>query len=66
MEWLIDTGAGRYVPGDAELVDEVAELAEPGSASLLSMRRGGRPAGPSGGRRGGRRSWCAPWRCRLS
>lgn len=38
MEWLIDTGAGRYVPGDAELVDEVAELAEPGSASLLSMR----------------------------
>ena len=38
MEWLIDTGAGRYVPGDAELVDEVAELAAPGSSSLLSMR----------------------------
>jgi 1,2-diacylglycerol 3-beta-galactosyltransferase len=38
MEWLIDTGAGRYVPGDAELVDEVAELAVPGSPSLLSMR----------------------------
>ena len=38
MEWLIDTGAGRYVPGDAELVDEVAELALPGSPSLLSMR----------------------------
>jgi 1,2-diacylglycerol 3-beta-galactosyltransferase len=38
MEWLIDTGAGRYVPGDAELVDEVAELAAPGSPSLLSMR----------------------------
>jgi UDP-N-acetylglucosamine:LPS N-acetylglucosamine transferase len=26
------------VPGDAELVDEVAELAVPGSPSLLSMR----------------------------
>lgn len=38
MEWLIDTGAGRYVPGDAELVDEVAELAAPGSSSLRSMR----------------------------
>ena len=38
MEWLIDTGAGRYVPGDAELVDEVAELAVPGSPSLLSMQ----------------------------
>jgi UDP-N-acetylglucosamine:LPS N-acetylglucosamine transferase len=38
MEWLIDTGAGRYVPGDAELVDEVAELAAPGSPSLLAMR----------------------------
>jgi 1,2-diacylglycerol 3-beta-galactosyltransferase len=38
MEWLIDTGAGRYVPGDAELVDEVAELAAPGSPALLSMR----------------------------
>jgi 1,2-diacylglycerol 3-beta-galactosyltransferase len=38
MEWLIDTGAGRYVPGDAELVDEVAELAVPGSPSLRSMR----------------------------
>ena len=38
MEWLIDSGAGRYVPGDAELVDEVAELAAPESPSLLSMR----------------------------
>jgi 1,2-diacylglycerol 3-beta-galactosyltransferase len=38
MEWLIDTGAGRYVPGDAELIDEVAELAAPGSPALLSMR----------------------------
>jgi 1,2-diacylglycerol 3-beta-galactosyltransferase len=38
MEWLIDSGAGRYVPGDAELVDEVAELAAPGSPALLSMR----------------------------
>ena len=38
MEWLIDSGAGRYVPGDAELVDEVAELAAPGSPSLRTMR----------------------------
>ena len=39
LEWLVDTGAGRYVPGVRELVDEVAELAAPGSPSLAAMRR---------------------------
>jgi 1,2-diacylglycerol 3-beta-galactosyltransferase len=38
VEWLVDAGAARYVPGAAELVDEVAELATPGSPTLRAMR----------------------------
>ncbi|MGD0833566.1 MAG: glycosyltransferase [Candidatus Dormibacteria bacterium] len=38
VEWLVDAGAGRYVPGDTELVDEVAELAQPDSPTLAAMR----------------------------
>jgi 1,2-diacylglycerol 3-beta-galactosyltransferase len=38
VEWLVDAGAGRYVPGDTELVDEVAELAGPDSPTLAAMR----------------------------
>jgi 1,2-diacylglycerol 3-beta-galactosyltransferase len=38
VEWVVDIGAGRYVPRDEQLVDAVAELAEPGSAALATMR----------------------------
>jgi 1,2-diacylglycerol 3-beta-galactosyltransferase len=38
VEWLVGAGAGRYVPGDAELMDEVAELAAPGSPALATMK----------------------------
>lgn len=38
VEWLIDVGAGRYVPHTAQLINTVAELAQPGSAALASMR----------------------------
>jgi 1,2-diacylglycerol 3-beta-galactosyltransferase len=38
VEWVVDIGAGRYVPRDEQLVDAVAELAEPGSAALAAMR----------------------------
>jgi len=38
MEWVVDIGAGRYVPRDDQLVDAVAELAEPGSEALATMR----------------------------
>lgn len=38
LEWLVDTGAGRYVPGIRELVDAVAELSTPGSPGLAAMR----------------------------
>jgi 1,2-diacylglycerol 3-beta-galactosyltransferase len=38
LEWVVDIGAGRYVPKTAELVDALAELAGPGSASLAAMR----------------------------
>lgn len=38
LEWLVDTGAGRYVPGTAQLVDAVAELSWPGSPGLAAMR----------------------------
>jgi 1,2-diacylglycerol 3-beta-galactosyltransferase len=38
VEWVVDIGAGRYVPRDAQLVDAVAELAAPGSESLATMR----------------------------
>jgi 1,2-diacylglycerol 3-beta-galactosyltransferase len=39
VEWVVDVGAGRYVPGVAELVDTVAELAVPGSPALAGMRQ---------------------------
>jgi 1,2-diacylglycerol 3-beta-galactosyltransferase len=38
VEWVVDIGAGRYVPHDDQLVDAVAELAAPGSPALASMR----------------------------
>jgi 1,2-diacylglycerol 3-beta-galactosyltransferase len=38
VEWIVDSGAGRYVPTAAQLVDAVAELAVPGSATLQRMR----------------------------
>jgi 1,2-diacylglycerol 3-beta-galactosyltransferase len=38
VTWVVDVGAGRYVPGVTELVDTVAELATPGSTALASMR----------------------------
>jgi 1,2-diacylglycerol 3-beta-galactosyltransferase len=38
VEWVVDIGAGRYVPRDDQLVDAVAELAVPGSAALATMR----------------------------
>ena len=38
LEWLVDTGAGRYVPGVRQLVDAVAELSAPGSPGLVAMR----------------------------
>jgi 1,2-diacylglycerol 3-beta-galactosyltransferase len=38
MEWVVAGGAGRYVPGDAELLREMAELSAPGSAALAEMR----------------------------
>jgi 1,2-diacylglycerol 3-beta-galactosyltransferase len=38
VEWVVDIGAGRYVPRDEQLVDAVAELAEPGSEALARMR----------------------------
>ena len=38
VEWVVDAGAGRYVPGPDQLVDAVAELAQPGSPALASMR----------------------------
>ena len=38
MEWAVAGGAARYVPGDAELLRELALLAAPGSAALERMR----------------------------
>jgi 1,2-diacylglycerol 3-beta-galactosyltransferase len=38
LEWLVDTGAGRYVPGVRQLIDAVAELSAPGSPGLVAMR----------------------------
>lgn len=38
VEWVVDIGAGRFVPRDDQLVDAVAELATPGSATLAAMR----------------------------
>jgi 1,2-diacylglycerol 3-beta-galactosyltransferase len=44
VEWVVDIGAGRYVPRDDQLVDAVAELAEPGSEALATMRAAVRAA----------------------
>jgi 1,2-diacylglycerol 3-beta-galactosyltransferase len=38
VEWVVDIGAGRYVPRDEQLIDAVAELAQPGSEALATMR----------------------------
>ncbi len=38
LEWLVDIGAGRYVPRPRELVDTIAELSAPGSPGLAAMR----------------------------
>ena len=38
VEWVVDTGAGRYVPGVGQLVDAVAELSTPASPGLAAMR----------------------------
>jgi 1,2-diacylglycerol 3-beta-galactosyltransferase len=38
LEWLVDIGAGRYVPRSGELVDAIAELCAPGSPGLAAMR----------------------------
>jgi 1,2-diacylglycerol 3-beta-galactosyltransferase len=38
LEWLVDIGAGRYVPRTRQLVDTIAELATPGSPGLAAMR----------------------------
>lgn len=38
LEWLVDTGAGRYVPGVGQLVDAVDELSAPRSPGLAAMR----------------------------
>jgi 1,2-diacylglycerol 3-beta-galactosyltransferase len=44
VEWVVDIGAGRYVPRDEQLVDAVAELAVPGSEALATMRAAVRAA----------------------
>jgi 1,2-diacylglycerol 3-beta-galactosyltransferase len=38
VDLVVTVGAGRYVPGEAALVDAVAELVRPGSTALLGMR----------------------------
>ncbi len=38
LEWVVDIGAGRYVPRARELVDTIAELSAPGSPGLAAMR----------------------------
>lgn len=38
MEWVVAGGAGRYVPGEVELLRELAALAAPGSPALAEMR----------------------------
>jgi 1,2-diacylglycerol 3-beta-galactosyltransferase len=38
VEWVVDIGAGRYVPHVEQLIDAVTELAVPGSATLAAMR----------------------------
>jgi 1,2-diacylglycerol 3-beta-galactosyltransferase len=38
LEWVVDIGAGRYVPRTAELVDALGELSVAGSTGLTAMR----------------------------
>jgi 1,2-diacylglycerol 3-beta-galactosyltransferase len=38
VEWVVDSGAGRYVPLVRHLVDAVAELSAPGSPAYARMR----------------------------
>jgi 1,2-diacylglycerol 3-beta-galactosyltransferase len=38
VEWVVDIGAGRFVPHDDQLLDAVSELAQPGSPTLAAMR----------------------------
>jgi 1,2-diacylglycerol 3-beta-galactosyltransferase len=44
IDFVIDTGAGRYVPRLGDMVDAVRELSAPGSSSLAAMRDGLRHA----------------------
>lgn len=44
VEWVVDIGAGRFVPHVEQLVDALAELAEPGSETLEVMRAAVRAA----------------------
>jgi 1,2-diacylglycerol 3-beta-galactosyltransferase len=44
VEWVVDIGAGRYVPHVGQLVDAVTELSAPGSESLAAMRTAVRAA----------------------
>jgi 1,2-diacylglycerol 3-beta-galactosyltransferase len=39
VDYVVSTGAGRYVPRVSDLVDAVAELAAPGSPALAAMRQ---------------------------
>jgi 1,2-diacylglycerol 3-beta-galactosyltransferase len=38
LEWVVDIGAGRYVPRTRELIDAIGELSTPGSPGLAVMR----------------------------
>jgi 1,2-diacylglycerol 3-beta-galactosyltransferase len=38
VDFVVDTGAGRFVPRIADLVDAVRELSRPGAPSLAAMR----------------------------
>ena len=44
VEWVVDIGAGRFVPHVGQLIDALAELAEPGSETLEAMRTAVRAA----------------------
>ena len=62
LEWLVDIGAGRYVPGLRELVDTIAELSAPGRRG---WRRCGRPSPARLARRPPSASprWSPGWPC---
>lgn len=48
LEWVVDIGAGRYVPRVQQLLDAVAELSTPGSTALQAMRQAVRRAARPG------------------